>query len=650
MVMPLRYCQEHYVLSHGSSSAQECLETYAMFNSIDRPYKERTANSTINKIRRILKGIDLVPEESFHANPFPQIYSVSIELPPEKGGFRTNGKGRTIDFCLASAYAEYMERTQNLLFATFSRTLMQQLKKKFSFFYCPDEIYLNLIEFNSLPDNILADFIRHSGQARSEYISAYFKRIEDNGMPGVVALPFFDTMNSTIIYLPINLLLISVGSNGMAAGNTMFEAIFQAICELLERWSAALIFYNRMTPPTVPDSYLNQFTQEFEIIRSIEADGKYQVIVKDFSAGLRIPSVGIIIKNRIDNSYRLNVGCETSFQVALSRCLTEIFQGMQDTEQFDQALLPIPQKDAEYFVSNDQDAQNARYIVFTQFTKDGSGQFPVSLFDDKCDYPFQPGIYTPRQSFAEEVRYLVSFLHQCGYNVYIRDVSFLGFPSVFVYVPEISAQGRKTSAIANPTQNFQIVDLDAIESLIFKFGECSNDDLMQIANVLETFEPASPVASLFNVDLLPDSTWNQLSVFFLVSQIWYQLRMYTKSKRNFQRFLKTRMDQNAYYKIMERFLDMKVSADSTEFEISQLLIHQEEDNLDKAFAHQVIEDMVEPYNTIKFTKLPQCPDCDGCSLHDDCLTTNKLVMANKIYAQMVANKIDQSQLSRVISH
>ena len=287
-----------------------------MFATMGRPYKESTTKSTINTIRRILKNIDLVPSETFHGNPYPQIYSASIELPPEKGGFRTNGKGRTKSFCLASAYAEYMERMQNLLFANFSRTMMNQLKAEFGFFYDPEEICMNQDEFYRLPDDVLSDFIRYSGQGRKEYVSSYFKRVSDNGMPGVASLPFFDTMNKKIQFLPINLLLITVGSNGMAAGNTQAEATFQAICELMERWSAALVFYRRLTPPTVPISYLSRFDEEAKIIRNIEADGKYQVIVKDFSAGMRIPSLGVIIKNCKTGKYRLNVGSDTSFQVA----------------------------------------------------------------------------------------------------------------------------------------------------------------------------------------------------------------------------------------------------------------------------------------------------------------------------------------------
>ncbi len=46
------------------------------------------------------------------------------------------------------------------------------------------------------------------------------------------------------------------------------------------------------------------------------------------SAGKRIPALGIIVRNKEAGTYRLNVGADTCFQVALSRCLTEVYQGM----------------------------------------------------------------------------------------------------------------------------------------------------------------------------------------------------------------------------------------------------------------------------------------------------------------------------------
>ena len=230
-----------------------------MFSTLLRPYKERSAEETIGKIRGILETHGLLPAEISTANPFPEVYSVILALPPGKGGFSANGKGRTKEYCLASAYAEFMERLQNGLYASFSRTMQSELYHEFGYYYDPRENFLPLQEFCGLPEVVSDDLIRYTGLAKEEFIQAYFERLEFHKAPGLVAVPFHCSRSQREEYLPLNLLLMAVGSNGMAAGNSYEEALYQALCELMERWAAARVFYHRLTPPTVPGEYLGQF-------------------------------------------------------------------------------------------------------------------------------------------------------------------------------------------------------------------------------------------------------------------------------------------------------------------------------------------------------------------------------------------------------
>lgn len=80
----------------------------------------------------------------------------------------------------------------------------------------------------------------------------------------------------------------------MAAGNTSSEGIFQALCELIERYASTTIYYNRLTPPTIPITHLEKYPKELAIIKEIENNG-YKVIVKDFSCGKSLPAIGVII-------------------------------------------------------------------------------------------------------------------------------------------------------------------------------------------------------------------------------------------------------------------------------------------------------------------------------------------------------------------
>ena len=614
-----------------------------MFETINRPYKEREAPDTIATIRAILAPLGLLPQETFHANPYPEVYSLSLELSEDKGGFRSNGKGRNNEFCLASAYAEFIERMQNGLYATLPRTFLAELRREHGFYYSPDEEYLQQDQFEALLPEIVGDIVRYTGDGRADFIASYFARIKANGTPGVVAMPFYDTLNRQVVGLPFNLLLLTVGSNGMAAGNTLAEAIFQGLCELLERWGAAEVFYNKLTPPTVFRDYLSRYPKECVIIAAIEQSGKYKVTVKDFSAGKRIPSVGVIVENRIARTYRLDVGSDTCFQVALSRCLTEVYQGVENEAAFDAAALPIPQAEAPYFLKDDAASLYQRWQAFTQFTKDGRGPFPLSLFGSQPSYAFDPDVFTQRSSYEEEDRRLVTYFHRLGHNVYIRDVSFLGFPSVFIYVPVVSAEGRKNVPAPASQGNYAMLEIDRIESKIFGLSQLSGEELLEVVKVLEHLGPANSITDIFNVKLKQNSPWRQLPVAFLLTQIWYKLGQPDKARQSLRQFLQGRNTMHEYYRLVDRYLELRASGVSADA-IQAFLLQQ---SAAPDLAMVVCQDLANPDRILDLVRLPNCPGCSTCELREECVTRGKVVMAQVLYPEMRRNQPDQSALAWV---
>ncbi len=615
-----------------------------MFETIHRPYKENNASETIASAREILNSLGLMPVEHFRASPYPGLHSVCLELPAAKGAFRANGKGRTSDYCLASGYAEFLERIQNGLFATFPRTFISSFKQRYGCYYAPDERYLTAEEFQSLPVELVDDFVRYNGAGQLEFMATYYERVRNNGAPGVVAVPFYDSQNHRVINLPLNLLLLTVGSNGMAAGNTQAEALYQALCELLERWGAAEVFYRQLTPPSVPSDFLAQFTNELAIIQAIEASGKYRVTIKDFSAGRCIPALGILVEIPEINKYRLNVGCDTCFQVALSRCLTEIYQGISNEAMFDAAALPRPSEEAPYFVENDEVAMYQRYLAFSQFTVDNRGPFPLSLFANESSYMFDPAVWVQRNSYVEEVQQLVSFFHGQGYNVYLRDVSFLGFPSVFCYVPEVSALGRKNVPPPILNQTPIMFELDRVESQALKLRCCSNTELEEIAGVLEKLGGQITFTDVFGINLKRTSPWTEYPVALLLSQIWYRLGHLDKSSEAFKIFMQLRKgDENPYYELVALYLERRANGLSEKEAAQDLTDNPAHMDL----ARIVVEDLSDPSEIFRFVKLPNCPNCEECELQSDCTTTGRLIAMEGLLSAMMSRHIKQEELDWV---
>ena len=597
-----------------------------MFSTLRRSYKERRPEDTISQIQGILGRHSLNPEVTFQANPYPEVYSVSIELPGT--GFRTNGKGRTEEYSLASAYAEFMERMQNGLWLSLSRVLQSQLKDDFGFYYSADEKFLSRKDFESLPEEVVQDMVRYSGAGRARFVKAYFDRLEERGAPGVVAVPFYSTRQNRNVLLPLNLMLISLGSNGMAAGNTREEALFQALCELLERWGAAEVFYRQLTPPPVPEEYLRQFKQEYRIIETIKANGRYRISVKDFSAGKRIPAIGVMIENTEQHTYRLNVGSDTCFQVALSRSLTELFQGFTDEEMIEQRLLPIPTEDPECFTKDDDAARFGRYTIFCQFTMDNTGIFPTSLFGTKPSYQFDPAIFTQQPTYSDEVRHLISFFHGHNHDVYLRDVSALGFPSVFVYVPEVSVLGRKNTVQSlDKDQSISLVEWDRLEERICRLKTISDDEVVQVAACLAKFPPYLPFVQALNLKLKPTSPWSQLPISFLLAQLWYKVGRTEDALKALQTFRRGWPAAKEYYDAVEQYLRLCKEQAPGE-DIKQKLLTSE---LPDEVVNQVRADMANPAEVLSNVRLPMCPNCSTCELYDDCLTKGQLKVARDLY-------------------
>jgi tetratricopeptide (TPR) repeat protein len=129
------------------------------------------------------------------------------------------------------------------------------------------------------------------------------------------------TLGGESLYLPASLSKYLLhGSNGMAAGNSLEEAVLQAVCEILERHCTTLIFTGKAVAPlvdisTVGDPVCGRLLRKFLKLG-------HPVWIKDFSLGLGIPVIGVV---RAVNSTNCHVtaGVASSRQEALLRALTE---------------------------------------------------------------------------------------------------------------------------------------------------------------------------------------------------------------------------------------------------------------------------------------------------------------------------------------
>lgn len=422
-----------------------------------KQYKADTPERTVTRIRSILcekLGIVLEEEDFKSEGGF---YSTRIKIGNHslsEKDYGTNGKGMTFPYALASAHGEFMERLENQAIIR-SKELaykdsvlvrgnidyMSFLKKHgvlLDYQYAPDEVYVY-----TTSDNI-DDLLKNLGICNKEKICQKYKDKK------LTLLPFYNITKREVCYLPYDIVFFNCTSNGMCAGNTPKEAIIQGMSEILERFILREIYMNGLSLPTIPDEYF--FCTEIlsKIGRLKEKYGKnWNFLIKDCSLGKNYPAVGILMVNIEERKYLFHLGVDPSPITALERSLTEIFQGREIA-----AILDMDYAIQSGMMSNPDIQDEEFYKTCTT----GTGHFPISILKESEDSNFNGFDRSWGMSDDEDLKKLIALMENDGYEILIRDVSFLGFPAYCIYIPGIT---EFRNVIKNDNQEEQDIQLKA---------------------------------------------------------------------------------------------------------------------------------------------------------------------------------------------
>ena len=131
--------------------------------------------------------------------------------------------------------------------------------------------------------------------------AALFDTNSGSGERGVCALPYVQLSTQETTYIPVNVIGNIFVSNGMSAGNTLYEAKVQALSEICERYVKRKIIAEGMCLPEVPLTVINRFPAIAESIKVIEDHG-YHLKVADASLGGMYPVMSVTLINPKDGS------------------------------------------------------------------------------------------------------------------------------------------------------------------------------------------------------------------------------------------------------------------------------------------------------------------------------------------------------------
>lgn len=385
----------------------------------DAEFKDARPIDTVKRIKQILAKYGVETVENWGQSDVPNCYSLRVNIAGTKIG--TNGKGVTRDFALASGYGEFMERLQ--------MGNIWRNKLSFEKGVSAADAHSQPVKMDTLLDRNAKWYERFSDRLFSftgirmspRQILEQFA--DQNGI--VEGIEYYCVTTDSMEHLPLEIVKSVYASNGGAAGNTLEEAIVQAISEVVERNHEMRVIREDIQVPEIPEDVLQTYPIAYQIIQYLRDNG-FRVVVKDCSLGTKFPVVCVCLVEVATGKYHTHFGAHPNFEIALQRTLTETFQGrnLKNVAKY------------EGLCYTDEDSQNFRRFI-KELTM-GCAEKKPQFFINKAEGPYQPCPGFSGANNRECLAECIDYFADMGYDVLVRDYSSLGFPTCQVIIPGYS--------------------------------------------------------------------------------------------------------------------------------------------------------------------------------------------------------------------
>lgn len=403
-------------------------------------YKDAPPGETISQIKKIYSDMGLKITDNV-VQRLPEIYSAVIS--DNKNNWHTCGKGTTREYCLASGYAESIEHLCSH-FAYDLNRVSPEANSYLGFLRYPDEKREKFERIHELAPQVYNDMLlayrAEDGQIDETALLESWRKFLQRDE--AVMVPWYSVRTGETTYLPDDILSVLCGTNGGGAGNTTFEAIGHGVDEICERYAKTCIYRNHLTPPGVPITYIEEHHPDIvPLIKTVEEKTACCVIVKDASLGTGLAVLAVILVNKKTQEYLVNFGSHPVFEIALERCLTEMFQAYSlHRNTSDRKTME------RWAAEKDEDADSN--LNWVSLLRDDTGIVPNSFFGGTPSWDFAPWPEIRPYSNAAGLRQqLNSLLKMKVDDIYIRDIGYLGFPVYRVYIPKVSTTGLQMDSM-----------------------------------------------------------------------------------------------------------------------------------------------------------------------------------------------------------
>ena len=506
--------------------------------------KDLPLEETISNMSKILKDLGIKIEIASWRNIVPNVWSLHIRDAVSPMCF-TNGKGATKESALCSALGEYIERASCNFF--YNDYYFGQDICKSKFVHYPDEKWFQAGLKDALPDGILdpncLKIFDPFGELRSSHL------IDTNSglsQRGICTLPYVRQSDQKTIYFPSNLIENLFVSNGMSAGNNLYEAQVQCLAEIFERAVKKKIIEEEIILPDVPKNILEKYPDILAGINELEDKG-FPVIVKDASLGGIFPVICVTLMNPKTGGVFASFGAHPNFEVALERSLTELLQG----RSFD-GLNDMPP--ATFNSLAVSEANN-----FVDHFIDSTGLISWKFFSTKYDYNFCEWDFSGTNE--KENNTLMNILISMGKEVYIATYDDFGATACRILVPSYSEiypiedliwdNNNRSLGFRSDILNIHTLNDEALNNLLKRLEESDLDN-------------HTLISSLIGIEFDENTAWGKLDVGELKILIHLVLKQFEAAKElifDFLNFNDNTVARILFYQVLDALLHITMEKD-----------------------------------------------------------------------------------------
>ena len=529
--------------------------------------KDLPLEQTITNMTNILAGLGMKIEIAAWRNIVPNVWSLHLRDAASPMCF-TNGKGATKESALCSALGEFIERL-NCNFFYNDQFFGPEIANS-EFVHYPNEKWFKPGFDDALPEGILDDHCLDIYNPDGDLCGSHL--IDTNSglvKRGICAIPYVRRSDGETVYFPSNLIENLFLSNGMSAGNNLYEAQVQCLSEIFERAVKKQIIEQEIALPDVPEQVLAKYPGIVAGIQALEEQG-FPVVIKDASLGGQFPVMNITLMNPKTGGVFASFGAHPSFEVALERCLTELLQGRSF-----EGLNDVPKPTFNSLAVTESEN-------FVEHFIDSTGVISWRFFSARHDYEFCEWDFSG--SNKEECARLYSILEELGKKAYMAVFEELGASVCRILVPDYSEvypvedlmwdNTNKALVYREDILNIHRLSDDALADLLQRLEESQLDDYMDIR-------------TLIGIEFDENTVWGQLTILelkLLIRLALGELESALELVEQYLQFNDNTVARGLFYQAMQCVLEIVLD--------DELELEDFEANLGKMFGADTLSSVI----------------------------------------------------------